>query len=79
MASDTPSGHEMKDLCLDVVREAYLTGGFKVQSNFARAAATTVGLAASLHLITTLMPGGSAGDVWRVTSLGLSLLEQANA
>ena len=60
---------------LKVVARAWL-GGFRVQSDFARENAVSVGLAASLGLITTINEG-EYGGMWRPTSKGL-LAQEAN-
>ncbi len=57
-------------------RAAYLTGSLSTKSDFARTHANPVALAASLGLITVVMPGGSYGNTWRITSKGLQRLEQ---
>lgn len=49
--------------------------GISVQSNFARAFAHEVALAASLGWITTVDPNGQAyGRIWRITVAGLTAL-----
>lgn len=45
--------------------------GFTVQSQFFRDNAITVALAASMGLITTLLPNSSYGSTWRITPKGL--------
>ena len=59
----------------DALRAAYLTGGVLTKSDFARTHANPVALAASLGLITVVMPGGSYGNTWRITAKGLQRLE----
>lgn len=64
------------DLTLDTLRHAYVSGGFKTKSDYARNHATLVATAASLGFISTILPGDIATDTWRVTSKGLTLLEK---
>jgi hypothetical protein len=62
----------------DVVRRAWLAGGFTVSSDFARANAGLVAAASSMGFITTLYgrvhDEWQHGTTWRVTPEGLALL-----
>lgn len=51
------------------------TGGFRVQSDFARKHAVVVGMAASCDYLSTLRPDGNFGPDWYVTRRGIALLE----
>ncbi len=55
--------------------EAWLTG-FSVSSNFARANAELVGMAASLQLITTRVTKDVFSREWNITSKGLRWLNE---
>ena len=55
-----------------VILAAYLDG-FSTKSNLAREQATHVACAASLGLITTALPDGTFGNVWRITPKGISV------
>ena len=61
---------------LRVLRAAH-SGGFAVQSNFARCAAVDVAMAASLGCISTCTGVGNKGygRVWYVTHKGLGILK----
>lgn len=79
--SDTSEeGSALQLDAVEIVRIAYLDGGFTTKSDVARAYATEVALAASLGLITTVLPGETAfTNKWRVTPKGLALLYGAAA
>lgn len=54
-------------------------GGFSTKSDFARAHADQVAIAASCGLITTKMPGGQLyGREWLITKQGLEVLNECN-
>lgn len=55
-----------------VLIAAYLNG-FSTKSNMARKQATHVACAASLGLITTALPDGTFGNIWRVTPRGIEV------
>lgn len=60
---------------LSVLDEAWLRG-FTVQSNFSRAHAEVVAMAASLQLITTRINRDLFGCEWQITSKGLRWLNE---
>ena len=49
---------------------------FTVKSNEARLNAASVGMLASMGLITTQRLGGGYGDTWRITSIGMLRLQR---
>lgn len=60
---------------MDALREVYYSGGFKTQSNYARANAPAVAFLASLSLITSIDQNRQPSNVWRITAKGLGILE----
>jgi hypothetical protein len=68
----TPTEIQLHDDTKAVIVVAYLNG-FSTKSNLAREQATHVACAASLGLITTALPDGKFGNIWRVTPKGISM------
>lgn len=60
-----------------VIDRAFM-GGVTVQSDFARANASILAMAASMGLITTKTSEGDFGRTWRATCDGLLWLETEN-
>lgn len=52
----------------------HIQGGFTTRSDYARTSAESIAKAAVLGLITTQLPDGSFGNVWRLTVAGLEVL-----
>lgn len=63
---------DLHDDTKSVLLTAYLSG-FSTKSNLAREQATHVACAASLGLITTAMPDGRFGNIWRITPKGIQM------
>lgn len=68
----TKNAVQLHDDTKAVLVVAYLNG-FSTKSNLAREQATHVACAASLGLITTALPDGKFGNIWRVTPKGISM------
>ena len=59
-----------------ILEDIYMFGGASIQSNLAREFATEIGLLASMGWVTTITHNGNAyGRVWRVTSRGLTAID----
>lgn len=59
---------------IDVLTRAY-DSPFSIKSNFAREEADVVAAAASLGMLTTILPSGVATREWRVTTTGLTFIK----
>jgi hypothetical protein len=55
----------------DVVLHAYEMGGFTTRSDYARANMEGVAAAACMGLLTTELPRGGYGSVWRPSARGV--------
>jgi hypothetical protein len=56
----------------EVLMFAYDNGGFTTRSDFARTSAEAVAAAASQALISSIRSDGRYGNVWRLTTKGLT-------
>jgi hypothetical protein len=57
-----------------VLSEAFERGGFTARSDYARENAELVAQAACLGLLSTKLPDGSFGNIWRLTRKGYDTL-----
>jgi hypothetical protein len=63
---------------LDTLNYIWHLGSVRVQSDYARAHAAAVAMAASLGMITTRVAKDSYGREWRLTAKGLRVLEASS-
>ena len=77
LKKDKTGAKLIEDRLAPILHEAWKSG-FAVQSNFCRANANLVAMAASMQLVTTRITEGVYGSTWQITAKGIRLLNELN-